>query len=137
MTISHSEKINCTENQLWQLLLQKITNPENTIKEVSKSKILESFSDGYLREMIVSGMHIVERIIVSSETKEIIFNLVDNMEFEGYIINKIENKNDDVILTYLQEWKPKNSSIQYSQNQFLITIKNSVLAMKKLAEQNL
>lgn len=137
MTISHSEKINCRENQLWQLLLQKITNPENTIKEVSKSKILESFSDGYLREMIVSGMHIVERIIVSSETKEIIFNLVDNMEFEGYIINKIENKNDDVILTYLQEWKPKNSSIQYSQNQFLITIKNSVLAMKKLAEQNL
>lgn len=137
MTISHSEKINCTENQLWQLLLQKITNPENTIKEVSKSKILESFSDGYLREMIVSGLHIVERIIVSSETKEIIFNLVDNMEFEGYIINKIENKNDDVILTYLQEWKPKNSSIQYSQNQFLITIKNSVLAMKKLAEQNL
>ena len=79
----------------------------------------------------------MERIIVSSETKEIIFNLVDNMEFEGYIINKIENKNDDVILTYLQEWKPKNSSIQYSQNQFLITIKNSVLAMKKLAEQNL
>ena len=137
MTISHSEKINCTENQLWQLLLEKITNPEYTIKEVSKSKILESFSDGYLREMNVSGMHIVERIIVSSETKEIIFNLVDNIEFEGYIINKIENKNDDVILTYLQEWKPKNSSIQYSQNQFLITIKNSVLAMKKLAEQNL
>ncbi|MFM7796039.1 MAG: AtaL-like protein [Candidatus Nitrosotenuis sp.] len=137
MTISHSEKINCTENQLWQLLLEKITNPEYTIKEVSKSKILESFSDGYLREMIVSGMHIVERIIVSSETKEIIFNLVDNMEFDGYIINKIENKNDDVILTYLQEWKPKNSSIQYSQNQFLITIKNSVLAMKKLAEKNL
>ena len=137
MTISHSEKINCTENQLWQLLLEKITNPEYTIKEVSKSKILESFSDGYLREMIVSGLHIVERIIVSSETKEIIFNLVDNMEFEGYIINKIENKNDDVILTYLQEWKPKNSSIQYSQNQFLITIKNSVLAMKKLAEKNL
>ncbi len=137
MTISHSEKINCTENQLWQLLLEKITNPEYTIKEVSKSKILESFSDGYLREMNVSGMHIVERIIVSSETKEIIFNLVDNIEFEGYIINKIENKNDDVILTYLQEWKPKNSSIQYSQNQFLITIKNSVLAMKKLAEKNL
>ena len=137
MTISHSEKINCTENQLWQLLLEKITKPEYTIKEVSKSKILESFSDGYLREMIVSGMHIVERIIVNSETKEIIFNLVDNMEFEGYIINKIENKNDDVILTYLQEWKPKNSSIQYSQNQFLITIKNSVLAMKKLAEKNL
>ena len=137
MTISHSEKINCTENQLWQLLLEKITKPEYTIKEVSKSKILESFSDGYLREMIVSGMHIVERIIVNSETKEIIFNLVDNMEFEGYIINKIENKNDDVILTYLQEWKPKNSFIQYSKNQFLITIKNSVLAMKKLAEKNL
>jgi hypothetical protein len=80
MTISHSEKINCTENQLWQLLLEKITKPEYTIKEVSKSKILESFSDGYLREMNVSGMHIVERIIVSSETKEIIFNLVDNIE---------------------------------------------------------
>lgn len=134
MVISHSEKINCSEQKLWGLLLDKAEHPEKTIKQVTESKIIQKYPDGFLREMTAVGLHIKERITVDEKLHQIKFVLVDNENFEGYFLNKIENKDGDLILTYLQDWKPKNPEVRDLDLQFLPVLQNAVLAMKKLAE---
>lgn len=135
MVISHSEKINCSEQKLWTLLLDKAEHPEKTIKQVTESKIIQKYDDGYLREMTAVGMNIKERITINEKDHEIKFTLVDNAEFDGYFLNKIEGKDDELVLTYLQDWTPKDKNAKKDFDlQFLPVMKNAVLAMKKLAE---
>jgi len=134
MVISHSEKIRCAEQKLWNLLLEKAVHPEKTIKQVTKSKILEKHQDGFLREMTAVGLNIKEKITIDEKSHQIKFVLVDNENFDGYFLNKIENKNGELTLTYMQDWKPKNPEVQDLDLQFLPTLQNAVLAMKKLAE---
>lgn len=135
MVISHSEKINCTQEKLWGLLLQKAEHPQKTIKQVHESKILQKYNDGFLREMTAMEMNIRERITIDEKTNQIKFTLINNAEFDGYFLNKIENKNGELVLTYIQDWKPKNQIIQQDfDQQFYPVLKSAVLAMKKLAE---
>ena len=134
MVITHSEKINCSEQKLWSLLLDKAEHPEKTIKQVTESKILQKYPDGFLREMMAVGMNIKEKIIIDEKSRQIKFVLVDNENFDGYFLNKLENEGDDLILTYVQDWKPKNPQTQNLDSQFLPILQNAVLAMKKLAE---
>ena len=135
MVISHSETLRCSQEKLWRLLLEKAQHPERTIKQVSESKIIQKYDDGYLREMKAVGMNIKERITINEKDHEIRFTLVDNAEFDGYFLNKIEGKNGELVLTYLQDWKPKDKNAKKDFDlQFLPVMKNAVLAMKKLAE---
>lgn len=134
MVITHSEKINCSEQKLWSLLLDKAEHPEKTIKQVTECKILEKYPNGFLREMTTTGLHIKEKIIIDDKSHEIKFILIDNENFDGHFLNKIENKNGELILTYMQDWRPKNQEVQDLDLQFLPILKNAVLAMKKLAE---
>lgn len=134
MVISHSEKVDCSEQKLWELLLDKAQHPEKTIKQVAESKILQKYPDGFLREMTAVGLNIKERITIDEKSHQIKFALVDNENFDGYFMNKIENKNGELILTYLQDWKPKNPQVQNLDSQFLPILQNTVIAMKKLAE---
>lgn len=135
MVISHSEKINCSEQKLWALLLDKAEHPEKTIKQVTESKIIQKYDDGYLREMTAVGMNVKERITINEKDHEIKFTLVDNADLDGYFLNKIEENDGELVLTYLQDWTPKDKNAKKDFDlQFLPVIKNAVLAMKKLAE---
>lgn len=135
MVISHSEIVNCSKQKLWALLLDKAEHPEKTIKQVTESKILQKYADGYLREITAVGMNIKERIIINEKIHEIKFTLVDNAEFDGYFLNKIEGKDGELVMTYLQDWTPKDKNAKKDFDlQFLSVMKNAVLAMKKLAE---
>lgn len=135
MVISHSEKINCSEQKLWALLLDKAEHPEKTIKQVTESKIVQKYDDGYLREMTAVGMNIKERITINEKNHEIKFTLIDNADLDGYFLNKIEEKDGKLVLTYLQDWTPKDKNAKKDFDlQFLPMMKNAVLAMKKLAE---
>ena len=136
MVISHSEKVHCSQEKLWGLLLDKAQHPERTIRQVTESKILETYPDGFLREMSAVGLDIKERITIDAKNQEIRFVLIDNESFDGYFLNKIENKSGELVLTYTQDWKPKNPEVQDLDLQFLPVLKNAVLAMKKLAEQS-
>ena len=135
MVISYSKRINCSQERLWILLLEKAEYPERTIKEVSESKILQKYSDGFLRQMTAVGMNVKERITIDEKSHHIKFTLVDNAEFDGYFLNKIENKEGKIILTYLQDWTPKNLKAKKDSDlQFLPVLKNAVISMKKRAE---
>jgi hypothetical protein len=136
MVISYSEKVNCSEQKLWDLLLDKAQHPEKTIKQVTESKIIQKYPDGFLREMTAVGLNIKEKITIDEKSHQIKFVLVDNESFDGYFLNKIENKTGELILTYIQDWKPKNPEVQDLDLQFLPILQNAVLAMKKLAESS-
>jgi hypothetical protein len=86
--------------------------------------------------MTAVGLNIKEKITIDEKSHQIKFVLVDNESFDGYFLNKIENKNGELILTYIQDWKPKNPEVQDLDLQFLPILQNAVLAMKKLAESS-
>lgn len=135
MVISHSERVICSQERLWSLLLEKAQHPERTIKQVTESKILQKYDDGYLREMTAVGMNFKERITINEKAHEIKFTLVDNAEFDGYFLNKIEGKDGELVLTYVQDWVLKAKKVKKDFDlQFLPVMKTAVLAMKKLAE---
>lgn len=136
MVISYSEAVNCSEQKLWDLLLDKAQHPEKTIKQITESKIIQKYPDGFLREMTAVGLNIKERITIDEKSHQIKFVLVDNESFDGYFLNKIENKTGELILTYIQDWKPKNPEVQDLDLQFLPILQSAVLAMKKLAESS-
>jgi len=108
--------------------------PVLTIKEVSQPKILQKYWNCVLREMTAIGMVIKERITIDENSHETRFTLDDNKAFDGYFLNRMETKDGSLILTHLQDWRPKNISKNDFDLQFYPVLRNAVIAMKSIAE---
>ncbi len=86
---TYKTNVNSSVKTLWDLLMDKIENPQRYVPGVVSVKILSKNGKEVLREMASDSFTVTEKITWNEETKEIIFTLVDHPLFRGRVINKI------------------------------------------------
>ena len=135
MQISHSEQINSTFETLWTLLVDKVSHPDRTIKEITHVEIFEKYDDGILRQMQALGMTIKERITIDEQNKIVRFDLIENSMFTGYFLNKVEGYDGKLTLIYEQNWIPITPQARQLATKLPQILIKGVQEMKELAEK--
>src|SRR3954447_11182307 len=87
--IIFSTPIHACLDTVWNILLDKIEHPEKYIPGVSGTKILERYTDGFLREIDANGLVLRERVTIDREAGEITFDVVEHPLFSGRMINRV------------------------------------------------
>lgn len=135
---SHQEFVNAPVEKIWQLLIDKIKHPDKYVPGVKEVVILEEQNHLVHRRMLLSkdGIEksIEEFITWSEETKTVIFKLVNDRLFDGYVINQILECGDKVLLDYTLNWTLKEG-VSLPNLDTENSIREAVLQTKKLAEE--
>lgn len=137
---SFSSPVNAPIEVLWDLLVDKIENPQRYVPGVSDVKILEKDGKSVLRQMTTPEITVKERITYDEDSREVVFTLVEHPQFSGEVLNKIivppDNKpSDPVILEFILDWQPLNPQAPRDEPDMSETIREAVLHTKQLAEE--
>lgn len=125
-------------NLLWELLIDKIENPQRYVAGVKTVNILEKNDQYVLRQMTTDKFTVKEKITWNNDTKEILFTLIDDPYFTGQVLNKIitsSDNNQPHQLEFTLDWKPLNPENEYSNLELSSAVEKAVLHTKMLAEQ--
>ena len=142
--ITFSTPVNASSSTVWNVLLDKIENPERYNPEAQDYKILERHGNQVLREMKALNVTIKERITWDEKTREIRHTLVNNPLFVGQAVNAVvrpasNNPNDLPIITFTLDWEPYNEEgrhvAQEIQAKLAQAVPQAVLNSKTVAEQ--
>ncbi|HEY9702771.1 MAG TPA: AtaL-like protein [Allocoleopsis sp.] len=134
---TYKTNVNSSVKTLWELLMDKIENPQRYVPGVVSVKILGKNDLEVLREMKTDSLTVTEKITWNQETKEIIFTLVDHPLFRGQVINKIwvnEENNQPMELEFTLDWQPLNPDSVQKDLDMSSAIQQAVLHTKTLAE---
>lgn len=138
---SFNATIHAPRKTVWQLLLDKVENPDSYIPGVTEVNILERYEDGVLREVRTQGMVLKERVTLDEAHGEIRYLLLEHPLFSGQVINRVvptsvQNPVSPVVLTIALDWAPKDESAE----RIILTelpaqIQREVLTLKERAEE--
>jgi hypothetical protein len=109
-TISHTEFIDASINDVWKHLLYKIDHPEHFVPNVSGVEILEKNEVATIRKMTVTlptqNITIVEKITATPYLVK--FKIKEHPSFTGYVDNLAEVVDEHTTrLTYKMCWLNK------------------------------
>ena len=132
--ILFSTVVHAPVDLIWQLLMDKIHHPDKYINGVNNVEILEEAEHGILRRMQVEGMVMTEQITIEEGLREIRFVAINNEQYQGAVINRIEypTPNGIPILDFIIEdhaGTPPLSDVKRFE-----LIRGAVLQTKELAE---
>ncbi|MEH1860999.1 MAG: nuclear transport factor 2 family protein [Nostoc sp.] len=139
-----SSPVNASLSTVWNVLLDKIENPERYNPEARDYKVIEKCSNSILREMKALNMTVTEKITWDEKTGEVRHILVNNPLFTGHAVNTVirptsNNPNELPIITYTLDWEPYNEEArkiaQIIQPKITQAIQQAVLNSKTIAEQ--
>ncbi|WP_226889422.1 nuclear transport factor 2 family protein [Nostoc sp. MG11] len=137
-----SSSVNASFATAWNVLLDKIENPERYNPEARDYKILEKCSNSILREMKALNMTVTEKIVWDEKTGEVRHTLVNNPLFIGQATNTVvrpANPNELPVITFTLDWEPYNEEArkiaQTIQPKIAQAIQQAVLNAKIIAEQ--
>ena len=104
-------QLNVKPENLWTILLDKITNPQKYVPSASNVSFDKVDERNTLRTMNRGSTVIKEFITIDQDKKETIFELRDHVNYEGTITSRVENINsmdtNSCYLVYELEWKLK------------------------------
>jgi alkylhydroperoxidase/carboxymuconolactone decarboxylase family protein YurZ/catechol 2,3-dioxygenase-like lactoylglutathione lyase family enzyme/limonene-1,2-epoxide hydrolase len=109
---SYSIPVNATREFIWEILLDKVQNPERYLPHaVDELKVLETYNDGFLREIKSPEMDVIERVTVDEQAGKVTFDIVNFPQFTVKFINQLAlSANHDSgsvpILTYAIDLTP-------------------------------
>ena len=134
-----SVQIDAEVETIWDLLMDRISNPGRYVPDVEQSEILERDEWSVLRRMTVAGNVLTERIHADPEELEFEFELVDHPMFFGSVINHITPPDEGVVdgrpvLTFELDWQPLDEGTPDAGN-MEPAIRSAVLQLKEEAER--
>jgi len=83
-TLIHAE-----HDTLWNLLLDRVTSPERFIPEVTEARITEKQGNICVREMMLHGERVKEKITIYPYESRIDHELIEHPQFTGTIVTKV------------------------------------------------
>ena len=137
--VSYRTRVNAPIEILLQHLLEKVETPEKFIPAVSRSEILERpgpntvdrlmfLDDGTgekpTRELITHDIH----------TRCIVFKMIDNPVWSGFVTNTILDNGDGLELDITMHWQTKEKDHPAENAPWADIVKDAVLQTKELAE---
>lgn len=89
---SYGTIIHAQVDTIWQLLLDRVENPQKYQPRIQDSKIVERFSDGVVRETRIDDMLIRERISIDDGELLIHTELLEHPHYLGTMDTRILNR---------------------------------------------
>jgi len=81
--------VHAQHDTLWNLLLERLQNPERFIPGVTESRIVEKAGDVSIREFMLHGERVKEKITVYPHESRIHHELLEHPQFTGTIVTKV------------------------------------------------
>jgi hypothetical protein len=85
--------------QVWQGLVMKARNALPFVKAMEACKVIHEYNDGFLREIVLRGVKMTERITFTPPV-EVYFERVDAQGYDGWISNLISESRYGLMLTF-------------------------------------
>ena len=138
--ISYSCEVHAALDTVWNLLIERVEQPQSYLPGVVQSRILQHYGNGVLREIRGEGMLIKEKVVIDKPHGEIHFFLLEHPLFSGRVVNRViptsvQNPVAPQTLSIEVDWTPKDEQAE-KLIQFAIPeqIQREVLALKQRAE---
>ena len=81
--------VHAEHDTLWNLLLDRLQNPERFIPGITETRVLETKDNVTVREMKLHGDLVKERVTVHPHESEIRHDLLEHPLFTGSIVTKV------------------------------------------------
>jgi len=88
-----------TADQVWRGLVMKAENAVSFVHAMEHCRVLERYDDGFLREIVLRGVRMTERITLTPPV-EILFERVEAQGFDGWVSNLISESERGLLLTF-------------------------------------
>lgn len=94
--------INASKEKIWEILLDKIHNPDTYIPGIEEFELTERAENEIIRTLYTELDDVVELIIIQPETSEIRTSLVRHSFMKGTLVQRIEETEEGLILVFEQ-----------------------------------
>lgn len=88
-----------TPDQVWRGLVMKAENAVPFVAAMEHCRILERYGDGFLREIVLRGVRMTERITLTPPV-EVYFKRIDAQGHDGWVSNLISESDRGLMLTF-------------------------------------
>ncbi len=119
------------------MLIDKIDHPDRYVPGVEKVEIVQRFADDDIERIMHtnSGKVVHEIIVANRQTYSVLFKLVDDPVYSGFVLNTIFAEGGKVWLDFTLNWTPKSGQDPDVGPDWRQTIHAAVEHTKQLAEQ--
>ncbi len=141
--LDYDTPINADLQTIWNVLLDRIEHPDRYLAGVDSFSFPESKADYAVREVIIQGLPLRERITIDERQGEIRYQLIDHPLFTGDVYNAlIPPASDDPkatpIVQFRMDWQPLNSEAEVleieSREVLETSLKDAVHYVRDLAQ---
>ncbi|HEY9687559.1 MAG TPA: AtaL-like protein [Coleofasciculaceae cyanobacterium] len=137
------EPVDADMQTIWTVLLDRIEHPDRYLAGVDSFSFPEGNEDYALREVVLQGIPLRERITIDERQGEIRYELVDHPLFVGEVFNAlVPPANDDPkakpVVQFRMEWQPRTLEARAlemeTQAELEESMRHAVRYVKEMAE---
>ena len=137
--VGYRTRVNAPIDVLWKHLLEKVETPEKFISTVTRSEILQRLGPNTVDRLMYlddgTGEKPAREIITSDiNTRSIVFKMIDNPLWSGFVTNTIMDDRDGVELDITMHWRVKEEGHPAENAPWADIVKDAVMRTKELAE---
>lgn len=115
--LEHFEAVNADLQIIWRVLLDRIENPQRYLAGVDSCDFTEGNEEYAVRELMIQGVPLRERVTIDERQGEIRYELLDHPLYRGDVINAlIPPASDDPkarpVVQFRMNWQPLNSEAE-------------------------
>ena len=137
--VSYRTTVKAPIDLLWKHLLEKVETPEKFIPAVTRSEILSRPGPNTVDRLMYlddgTGEKPTREIITSDiHTRSIIFKMIDNPVWSGFVTNTIMDDREGVELDITMHWQLKEAGHPAGKAPWAEIVKDAVLQTRDLAE---
>jgi hypothetical protein len=128
---------------IWDVLLDRIEHPDRYLAGVESFSFPESEPDYAVREVMIEGTPLKERITVDERVGEVRYELVEHPFFQGEVYNALippaaDDPKAKPVVQFRMDWQPLNEEAHAVESEVLpaleASLKDAVHYVRDLAE---
>jgi hypothetical protein len=111
--IDYFVPVNASLQTIWEVLLDRIEHPDRYLAGLESFAFPEGNEDYAIREVILDGQPLLERITINERLGEIRYQLLDHPLFSGDVYNAIippdvADPRAKPVVQFRMDWQPSN-----------------------------
>lgn len=105
--------VNAALQTIWNVLLDRVEHPDRYMQGVESFSFVESTEEYAVREILIQGFPLRERITIDERMGEVRYQLVEHPLFQGDVYNAlippaIDDPKATPVVQFRMDWQPLN-----------------------------
>ncbi len=143
--LEHFEAVDADLQTIWRVLLDRIENPQRYLAGVEACDFPEGNEEYAIRELVIQGVPLRERITIDERQGEIRYELLEHPLYQGDVVNAlIPPASDDPkakpVVRFRMNWQPLNPEAEALDAQagqaMKASLEDAVHFVKETAQHN-